>query len=148
MKKYELERHMRKHSVGKCIKCCFTGCKYSSERKDVLSAHIRRIHMGCHSGIMNTKKITTNRVRAEVDGETSKGRVTGGLDSTPGIIPREMLEIFGESEVIQQLGVAIKYLEAKNESLTNVLHPFLLEKYAPTMINEPVSIGGDLVCDK
>ena len=148
MNKRELKRHMRKHGVGKLIKCSFTGCGYSSERRDVLNVHITRMHVGSHSGIKNIKKITTNRVRAEVDGETSKGRVTGGLDSTPGIIPWEMLEIFGESEVIRQLGVVIKHLEAENESLSNVLLPFLLEKYAPTVINEPVSIGGDLVCDK
>jgi hypothetical protein len=143
--KRDLNRHMRKHGVGKLIKCSFTGCDYSSERRDVLNVHIRRMHMGCHSGI---KKITTNRVRGEVDGEISKGRMTGALDHTPGIIPWEMLEIFGESEVIQQIGVVIKHLESENERLSNSLLPFLLEKYAPTVLNEPESIGNDLVCDK
>jgi hypothetical protein len=132
MKKGELNRHMKKHSAGKRIKCCFTGCKYSSERKDVLDVHIRRKHMGCHSGIMYTRKMYTNRVRGEVDGETSKGRVSGGLDTTPEIIPRDMLDIFGEREVIRQLEVVIKHLKAENESLTNVLHPFLMKKYGET----------------
>ena len=101
--------------------------------------HITRMHVGSHSGIKNIKKITTNRVRGEVGGEISKGRVTGASDDTPGIIPWGLLEVFGESEVIQQLGVVIKHLETEteNERLTNSLVPFLLEKYAPTVINEP-----------
>ncbi len=140
MKKGELNRHMKKHSEGKRIKCCFTGCKYSSERKDVLDVHIRRKHMGCHSNIIYKRKMYTSRVRGEVDGESSKGMgVNGGLDTTPEIIPRDTLDILGEREVIRQLEVVIEHLTAENESLTRVLHPFLMKKYGE--VTESVVTG-------
>ena len=177
IKKGGLSRHMKKHSEGKRIKCCFTGCKHSTERKDNLyvhikrkhmgvnkysegkrikccfigckhsskrkynlDAHIRRKHMGWHSNIIYKSKMYTSRVRGEVDGESSKGMgVNGVLDTTPEIIPRDTLDILGEREVIRQLEVVIEHLTAENESLTRVLHPFLMKKYGE--VTESVVTG-------